>query len=145
MAKWNRLAGVALVATLAAGWISGPRAAAQQPMPSVIGLRISVASYTFRNFTFYEAVDKASAIGIRAIEGYQGHKISEGIPKGLHWDLTESEIRAVSQKLGSRGVAMPTYNAGVLEGLDADGAAKLAQFVRLLGIQTIVAEPNPWE
>ena len=136
-------ASVALAAILVAGWIGGPRAAAQQPMPSVIGLRIGVSSYTFRNFTFYEAVDKASVIGIRAIEGYAGHKTSEGIPKGLHWDLTESEIRAVSQKLGSRGVAMPTYYAGRLQGLDAESAAKLAQFVRLLGIQTIIAEPSP--
>lgn len=41
---------------------------------------IAVATYTFRQFTFFETVDKVAELGVDRIEGSNSQKISKEIP-----------------------------------------------------------------
>ncbi|MHC4099248.1 MAG: hypothetical protein ACYSU3_24725 [Planctomycetota bacterium] len=38
--------------------------------------RLGMQAYTFKEFTFYEAVDKTRALGLRYIEAYPGQRLS---------------------------------------------------------------------
>ncbi len=52
--------------------------------------QIAVAAYSFRQFTFFEAVDKVAELGVDRIEGFNFQKISKEIPGTLN-PLTMSD------------------------------------------------------
>jgi hypothetical protein len=124
-----------LLAALAAG-LTLP---AQQPGWTIIGWRIAVQARSFQS-TFFEAVDKTSAAGVKAIEGYAGQQVGAGIARNLDWNLADADVAAVRQKLRAAGVTMPTYYAPEFP---ADEAAvrKLFQFAKTLAVETIVSDP----
>src|SRR5690349_1968315 len=83
---------------------------AQQPGWTIIGWRIAVQSHTFRS-TFFEAAAQSAAAGVKAVEGYSGQKVSPEISRNLDWNLAESDVAVVRQKLRASGVAMPGFHA----------------------------------
>jgi len=123
-----------LLAALAAG----VPLAAQQPGWTIIGWRISAQAGSFQT-TFFDAIDKTSAAGVKAIEGFAGQKVSAEIPRNLDGNLTDADIAAVRQKLRSSGTAMPTYYAPDFPA-DEAAARKLLQFAKTLGAETIVTD-----
>jgi len=137
-----------LTAIVAVAFIQAAPARAQAPAPeraptarAVLGWRLGVTSYTFRNFTLFEAIDRARAIGLRNIEGFDGQKVSSAIPKLLNADLTDTERAALSRKLRSSGVAMPNWYHHRLA-TDEAGCRREFEFARSLGVETIVSEPG---
>ena len=126
---------LALLAGLAVGPVS-----AQQAAWTVIGWRVGVHARSFPQATFFEAIEKTSAAGAKSIEGDAGQKVSAEISKNFDWNLADTEIAAVRQKLRSAGVTMPAYYThDIPEGEEA--ARKLFQFAKSLGVETIVSEP----
>ena len=45
------------------------------------GWRLGAQAYTFRKFTFFEAVDKTASLGLNWIEAYPGQSLSKEKPK----------------------------------------------------------------
>jgi len=128
-----------LALALIASGVVGP-ASAQQAAWTVIGWRVGVHARSFPQATFFEAVDKTVAAGAKSIEGDAGQKVSAEISRNFDWNLADTEIAAVRQKLRSAGVTMPAYYThDIPEGEEA--ARKLFQFAKSLGVETIVSEP----
>jgi type 1 glutamine amidotransferase/sugar phosphate isomerase/epimerase len=128
-----------LALALLAGWVVGP-ASAQQAAWTVIGWRVGVLASSFPQATFFEAVDKTAAAGAKSIEGDAGQKVSAEISKNFDWNLADTEIAAVRQKLRSAGVTMPAYYThDIPDGEEA--ARKLFQFAKSLAVETIVSDP----
>ena len=43
--------------------------------------RLAAGAWSFRKFTFFEAVDKTASLGLEYIEAYEGQRISNDIPE----------------------------------------------------------------
>jgi type 1 glutamine amidotransferase/sugar phosphate isomerase/epimerase len=120
------LAGSVLLPGQQAGW-------------TMINWRITAEARSFQS-TFFEAIDKSSAAGVKAIEGYAGQKVSPALARNLDWNLAPADITAVRQKLRAAGVTMSSYYAPDFPTDEAE-ARKLLQFAKALGIETVVAAP----
>ena len=105
--------------------------------------QIAVAAYSFRQFTFFEAVDKVAELGVDLIEGFNFQKISQQIPGALNpLTMSDEEIDKVRRKLEASGVTLIALYYG---DFPADEAACRTIFERSkkLGVKYFVGEPVP--
>ncbi len=104
------------------------------------GWRLGSQAYTFKNFTFYEAVDKVASLGLDWIEAYPGQRVS-GETGDLEFADMPPEIRQrVKTKLANAGVRLVNYgNVGLPD--DTVECRKVFDFARDMGVETIVSEP----
>ena len=65
---------VLLAAVLSVCWLSGVSAAQNDDW------RLGIQAWSFRKFTFFEAVDKTASLGLKYIEAYPGQKFSADRP-----------------------------------------------------------------
>jgi len=110
------------------------------PNAEKLGWRIGIEMYTFRDRTFYEALEVISNIGVRLVEpGYFLPLAKE------HPGLTTSEAlspdmrREMKQRMADWGIKMPTYYGPL--GADKNAYRKVFDFAKEMGVETIVAEP----
>ena len=101
---------------------------------------LAVQAWTFNNLTFYEAVERTAALGVKYIEAYPGQQIGGGIAGALNPDLDAATRRKVLDKLKASGVKLVNY--GVANAGDEAGWRRLFDFAKAMGIKTIVAEPG---
>lgn len=103
--------------------------------------KVGVLAYTFRHFTFFEAVDKAKALGLSYIGGYAGQEIGGGIDGKMGIDLDADTQKKISDYLDSKGVKLIDF--GVITPKNDEDWRKLFVFAKAMGIPTIVSEPHP--
>jgi sugar phosphate isomerase/epimerase len=110
------------------------------PQAQKIGWRLSCNLYTFRDRSFYEALDVIAGLGICCVEPAFFLPLSKEQP-GLKTSeaLTPEQRREMKKRLDDRGMQMPSYYAP----LEADATAfrKVFDFAKEMGVQTLVAEP----
>ena len=104
--------------------------------------RLGAASYSFRFFTIFEAIDKTKSLGLDYIELYVGQIISKDAPEKLHVDLPDEGIQKIRRKLDDAGMRAKSIYIGSIPG-NKEGCRKVFEFAKKLGISTIVSEPNP--
>jgi len=103
--------------------------------------RLGMQAYTFNRFTFYEAVDKTAALGLRYIEAYPGQRLSKEKPDiSTNHDMPSLEKKEMLQKLREAGVKLVNYGVVGLPNNEAE-CRKVFDFARQMGIETIVSEP----
>ncbi|MHC4637950.1 MAG: family 16 glycoside hydrolase [Planctomycetota bacterium] len=98
-------------------------------------------AYSFRKFTFFEAVDKTASLGLHCMEIYPGQKISkEHADARTNHNLSAKLREELKQKLNDAQIKLINY--GVV-GLPNDEAKcrKIFDFAKDMGIETIVSEP----
>ena len=106
-----------------------------------LGWRLGSQAYTFRNFTFFEAVDKVASMKLKYIEAYPGQVISKDSDECFSYDMSAEAREKVIQKLKSAGVKLVCF--GVTGAKDEVEWHKLFEFAKDMGIETITAEPDP--
>jgi sugar phosphate isomerase/epimerase len=119
-----------------------PQAITEHPITDTYdGWRLGMQAYSFRKFTFYEAIDKTASLGLDWVEAYPGQKLSPDRPdiKTNH-DMSPEIRQDIKRKLAESGVRLVNY--GVV-GLPNDEAKcrGVFQFAKDMGIETIVSEP----
>ena len=104
--------------------------------------RLGMQAYSFNRFTFYEAVDKTAALGMRYIEAYPGQRLSKEKPdiKTNH-NMPSQEKKEMLQKLREAGVKLVNYGVVGLPNNETE-CRKVFNFARDMGIETIVSEPS---
>lgn len=103
--------------------------------------RLGMQAYTFNRFTFYEAVDKTAALGLRYIEAYPGQRLSKEKPDiRTNHNMPSQEKKEMLQKLRAAGVKLVNYGVVGLPNNEAE-CRKVFNFAREMGIETIVSEP----
>ncbi len=112
------------------------------PSAERLGWRVGIQIYTFRSISFYEALPKIAALGVRHVEPGFFLKLDSQRP-----DLTTSEQLApalrkeMKQRMADLGIDMPNYYADLTT--DRDAAVRVFEFAKEMGTETIVAEPAP--
>jgi sugar phosphate isomerase/epimerase len=105
------------------------------------GWKLAVQAWTFKEFTFYETIDKVAALGIQWLEAYPGQVLSHDNPDiKITPDLSPEFREEIRQKLDDAGITLINY--GVIN-LPADEkeCRKIFEFAKDMGIQTIASEP----
>ncbi|MHC4062650.1 MAG: sugar phosphate isomerase/epimerase family protein [Planctomycetota bacterium] len=106
------------------------------------GWRLGTQAYTFRKFSFYDAVDKAASLGLCWIEAYPGQKVSDENPDvKMNHEMSAEMRQQVKKKLAERGVKLVNYGVVRLVNDEAE-CRKVFDFCRDMGIETIASEPK---
>src|SRR4051794_40223006 len=76
---------------------------------STDGFKLGVQMWTFRMFTFAEAIDKVDSAGIKNIEAFWGQKLGGGLPGEFGATMsadTKTKLKKMLQDKGIQMVAM---------------------------------------
>jgi sugar phosphate isomerase/epimerase len=107
-----------------------------------LGWRLGVQAYTYRALTFFEAVDKASGLGMHYIEAYSRQKVSKDHGGAMTTpDMSDDVVKAVQAKLKAADMKLVCYGVVRLKNDEAD-CRKYFDFAKKMGIETLVAEPS---
>jgi sugar phosphate isomerase/epimerase len=108
----------------------------------IIKFPFAVQCWTFREFSFFEALQKIKDLGIHHVQAYGGQILEKDNP-GVKFDhnLPDDQIDRVKAKLEEMGLKVVSY--GVV-GFDNNEEAmkKIFEFAKKMGIQTIATEPD---
>ena len=104
--------------------------------------KLGVQTYTFREFTLLETIDKVSELGVKDIEAFSGQKVGAdfGDMRFDHNASCEARER-VECKLAETGVNLVALYHQL--GKDEGQARKVFEFARDVGVEVIVCEPPP--
>jgi sugar phosphate isomerase/epimerase len=132
-----------ILLALAAGYGCG----AAVPSPPETALsphqwRLGVAAWSFNRFTFFEAVDKTAALGLRYIEAFEGQTLSPDSDLKLGVDLPDEAIGRLKAKLDGAGVSLKSIYIHSVPG-DEEQCRRIFEFCRKLGVELIISEPEP--
>lgn len=105
-----------------------------------LGWRLGIEAYTFQKYTFFEAIDKTSQLGLNYIGGLSFQKVSDTIPRNFDEQLTDDELRQIRLKLDAAGLRLLTFFHHRIPA-EAAGARKVFEFGRKLGIEVFIGEP----
>ncbi len=92
--------------------------------------RLGIGAYSFKEYSFDEAIEKTAALGLRYIEG------------GPDFNMGDDEVIALRRKLLDSDVRMVCYYVHKIPN-DEQMVKKLFEFCRKLGVETITGEPEP--
>lgn len=112
-----------------------------QKTPETFGWQVGVQTYSFRMFTFEEALNKADSIGIKYVEGFRGQKIGAGIEGNLDINIPASRRDSVLALLKKKGIQMLSY--GVVTPRAEDEWRQLFEFCKGMGLKQFATEPEP--
>ena len=121
-----------------AGMLCGGIAAAQAPF----GWRVGPAAWSFKEFTFFEGIDKTAAVGMTCIEAFEGQKVRPDSDVVLNADLSDEVIQQIKAKLDEAKVKLTSM---YIHNIPADEAVcrRTFEFARELNLEFIVSEPAP--
>ena len=105
-----------------------------------LGWKLGAQAYTFRLFTFEEALNKIDSAGLRHVEIFPGQTIGAGSEEKTGHKLSAEGRELVKQLLQEKGIAANAY--GVVNGEDDGEWEEIFAFAQDLGIRTIVCEPK---
>jgi len=137
--------GGALIAGAAMANLAVPRAQAapaknSSPAAARLGWQMGVQLYTFRRFSFYEALDQIAELGVLNVEPCFFLPLDKARPAlKVNEDLSPEVRKELKARLADRGVAMATFYSNL--GADQNHARKVFEFCKEMGAGTIVSEP----
>jgi hypothetical protein len=100
----------------------GPRFVSAALAPDPLGWRLGVAAWSFKNFTFHEAIDRTAALGLRYLEAFEGLRLlgsrllslhvkdlNEAAPTGhdVWWGTGKGDIAGVLREVQRLGIRPP--------------------------------------
>ncbi|MGC1243014.1 MAG: sugar phosphate isomerase/epimerase [Chryseosolibacter sp.] len=116
------------------------------PSPTVeypetaLGWKLGAQAYTFRLFSFFEAIDKIDSCGLKYVEAYSGQVLGGGLEGKMDYKMEPAKREKILEKLRQKGVSLVAY--GVENpGNEADWR-QLFEFGKAMGIQTFTSEPK---
>jgi type 1 glutamine amidotransferase len=109
---------------------------------SLLGWQVGVSLGNFRQDTFVDAVRKAEALDLAIVEGDSTQRVSVQIPKNLDYRLAPGEREAIRDRMIALNVRMPLYVMAEISE-DEQIARKQFEFVKSLGVETMVVERTP--
>lgn len=112
------------------------------PSAEKLGWRLCCQLYTFRDRSFYEALDVIAGLGIQAVEPAFFLPLSKAEPDLKTGEsLGQAKRREMKARMDDLGIRMPNYYAPI-EG-DQGAWRKIFDFAKEMSVETLVAEPPP--
>jgi len=102
---------------------------------------VGFQAYTFRLFSFEEALEKGSSIGLKYVEAYYGQKLSKDSKVEINYKMDEKSRQKMKDLLKKYDVKL--ISSGVITCRNEEEWKALFEFADEMGIQTITSEPGP--
>ncbi len=110
------------------------------PNTEKLGWQLAAQLYTFRSYSFYDALDMISKLGIRHLEPCFFLGLDKKRPELKTGETLPAEVRKeLKERLKKYGMKMTNFYADLQN--DAAGARKIFEFAKEMGAQNLVAEP----
>ena len=134
-----------LVSTALLSSCGGPQCASKKCCSGkggYCGWRLGMQAYSFKEFTFFEAVDKTASLEMKVIEAYPGQRFSPERPEAKFHHTMSAELKnEAKQKLCQAKVKLVNYGVVSLPNDEAE-CRQVFDFAKEMGIETIVSEPK---
>jgi len=106
-----------------------------------LGWQMAIHAYTFRKFSIFECIDKTAALGLKYMS-LSGSVNLGGTNTVTTVQITDQDTAAIQKAVAAKGIKL--VNIGVVK-LPPDDAEsrKVFEFAKKMGIDTLVAEPEP--
>ncbi len=102
--------------------------------------KLGSQAYTFRLFSFAEALDKIQASDLRFVEAFPGQTIGGGSEEKFTYELSGEGRKLVKKLLKDHGITLHAY--GVVGAKDAEEWEKVFAFAKDMGVKVITCEPS---
>lgn len=119
----------------------GLSASAQNAPEDKSGWKLGSQSYTFRLFTFAEALKKIDSCGLKYVEAFPGQKLGGGVEGNMDFKMDAAKRQEVKALLKKYGITMTAF--GVVNAKDEEEWKTLFEFAKDMGILNIDTEPKP--
>jgi sugar phosphate isomerase/epimerase len=141
LCKKNFTIALLLIATL---MIVGQDANAESKDTKEPEWKVAVQTWSFNRYMFYDAIEKAESIGLKYMEAFPGQRLSKEKARYgmLPNQLPPEQEKEVKQKLKDAGIKLINYGVVNLANDEAK-AREYFEFAKMMGIETIVSEPEP--
>ena len=107
---------------------------------STAGFKIGVQMWTFRLFSFADALNKVDSAGVKNIEAFFGQKLGGDMKGEFGTEMTADTRTKLKQLLQSKG--MQIVAMGVIAPKDSTEWRKAFDLAKEFGLSYITAEPN---
>ncbi|WP_028298645.1 sugar phosphate isomerase/epimerase family protein [Olivibacter sitiensis] len=112
-----------------------------QDMPEKkLGWKLGTQAYSFRLFSFAEAIAKTDSCGLRYIEAFPGQTVGAGITDKMGPELSKEQRGQVLQMLKDKNVELVAF--GVTNGNSEEEWVRIFEFAKEMGIKNINTEPK---
>ncbi|UCE41273.1 MAG: DUF1080 domain-containing protein [Candidatus Aminicenantes bacterium] len=102
----------------------------------------AVQCWTFRKFSFFEALQRIKDLGIEYVQPYPGQILEKNNPKvEFDHNLPDEQIDRVKIQLKDLGLTLVSYGVVNFENVEEE-MDKVFAFAQKMGIRTIVTEPG---
>ena len=107
--------------------------------------KIGVQMWTFRMFTFAEALDKVDSAGVKYIEAFWGQPLGAGMKDSFGIRMSDDSKAKLKQMLKSKGISIVAM--GVIVPTTREEWKKAFDLAKEFGLSYITAEPlkNQWD
>ncbi|MBE6429000.1 MAG: hypothetical protein E7028_10580 [Planctomycetaceae bacterium] len=103
----------------------------------------AIAAYSYRQFSFFETIDKVAELGVRNLYGFNFQTVGGGIEGKLDpAALSDAELEKIRLKLTEKKISLIALYYGSFPE-DEAACRKIFERSKSLGIQTFVSEPDP--
>lgn len=102
----------------------------------------AVQCWTYRRFSFFEALQKIKDLGISYVQPYPGQVLDRNDPSvKFDHSLADEQIERIKKKLEHLGLSLVSYGVVNFEN-EVESTRRIFEFAKKMGIQTIVTEPR---
>jgi len=120
--------------------LSSLTALAQKNPEDKAGWKLGAQSYTFRLFSFADALKKIDSCGLKYVEAFPGQAIGGGIEGTMDFKMDAAKREQVKGLLKKNGITITAF--GVVNGKDKAEWEQLFEFAKAMGILNIDTEPK---
>jgi sugar phosphate isomerase/epimerase len=106
-----------------------------------LGWQMAIHAYTFKNFSVFECIDKTAALGLKYMSLSGGLNLG-GTNNVRTVQLSDKDAKAIQEAAAAKGLKLVNIGVVVLPPDEAQ-SRKVFEFAKKMGIDTLVAEPEP--
>jgi sugar phosphate isomerase/epimerase len=130
-----------IVAVLAGTCVLAQDAAKAPSAADELGWQMAVHAYTFRKFSIFECIDKTAALGLKYMS-LSGSVNLDGTRTATTVQLSDEDAAAIQKAAAAKGIKLVNIGVVKLPPEEAE-SRKVFEFAKKMGIDTLVAEPEP--
>jgi len=112
------------------------------PNAEKIGWLLGCQMYTFRHYTFYEAIEKTASLGIRYVEACYYLPLCKERPGLKTNEMLSTEVRReLKAKLARHQIKMAVFRADLDSATSEEKCLRTFEFAKEMEAETIMSEP----
>jgi sugar phosphate isomerase/epimerase len=106
-----------------------------------LGWQMAIHAYTFRKFSIFECIDKTAALGLSYMS-LSGSVNLGGADTVSTTQISDEQAAAIQKAVAAKGIKLVNIGVVKLPPEEAE-SRKVFEFAKKMGIDTLVAEPEP--